>query len=123
MLIPLSWLREYVDVVLTPEQLAERLTLLGMEVSSIERIGADWQRIVVGELLEVAPHPTSSKLSLTRVRTGEGGRELSGTHRPDLVLYNSVGVSSRPSLPLCQGNIAPTWPAARAAARASSRRR
>ncbi len=77
MRVPLSWLREFVDIDLTPEQLAERLTLLGMEVSAIDRIGADWHGIVVGELLEVAPHPNSGKLSLTRVRTGDGGAELS----------------------------------------------
>jgi hypothetical protein len=35
MRVPLSWLREFVDIDLTPEQLADRLTLLGMEVSSI----------------------------------------------------------------------------------------
>ena len=77
MRVPLSWLREYVDVELSPEELAERLTLLGMEVSAIERIGDDWQRVVVGELLEVAPHPNSKRLSLTRVRIGEGEPELS----------------------------------------------
>ena len=77
MRVPLSWLREFVDIDLTPEELAERLTLLGMEVSSIERIGSDWHGIVVGELLEVAPHPGSNKLSLTRVRTGDGEGELS----------------------------------------------
>ena len=37
MRVPLAWLREYVDVELTPEQLAERLTLLGMEVRGVER--------------------------------------------------------------------------------------
>ena len=77
MRIPLSWLREFVDVDLSPEDLAEKLTLLGMEVSSIERIGSDWHNIVVGELLEVEPHPNSNKLSLTRVRTGIGDEELS----------------------------------------------
>ncbi|MEA2026132.1 MAG: phenylalanine--tRNA ligase subunit beta, partial [Chloroflexota bacterium] len=77
MRVPLSWLREFVDFDLTPEELAERLTLLGMEVSSIDRIGADWHGIVVGELLEVTPHPNSNKLSLTRVRTGDGEEELS----------------------------------------------
>lgn len=77
MRIPLSWLREFVDFDLTPEQLAEKLTLLGMEVSAIERIGADWRGIVVGELLEVEPHPNSNKLSLTRVRTGVDDEELS----------------------------------------------
>ena len=39
MRVPLSWLRDYVDIQLTPEQLAERLTLLGMEVKGIERRG------------------------------------------------------------------------------------
>ncbi|MEX1295789.1 MAG: phenylalanine--tRNA ligase subunit beta [Candidatus Limnocylindrales bacterium] len=77
MRVPISWLREFVEVDLPPEELAEKLTLLGMEVSAIERIGADWHDIVVGELLEVAPHPNSAKLSLTRVRTGVGDEELS----------------------------------------------
>ena len=40
MRVPLSWLREFVDVDLTPEALAERLTLLGMEVKGIDRAGA-----------------------------------------------------------------------------------
>jgi phenylalanyl-tRNA synthetase beta chain len=75
--VPLSWLREFVDVDQTPEQLADRLTLLGMEVSAIERIGGDWHGIVVGELLEVGPHPGSSRLSLTRVRVGHAEPELS----------------------------------------------
>ena len=78
MRVPLSWLREYVDVDLTPEQLAERLTLLGMEVKGIERIGDDWQRVVVGELLEVAPHPNADRLSLTtRPRRRRPSTELS----------------------------------------------
>ncbi len=77
MLVPLSWLREFVDVELEPEALAERLTLLGMEVQGIERIGADWASVVVGELLEVVPHPTTSRLSLTRVAVGDGRAPLS----------------------------------------------
>ena len=76
MRVPLSWLRELVDVQETPEQLADRLTLLGMEVSAIERFGSDWRRVVVGELLEVGPHPGSARLSLTRVRVGPEVPEL-----------------------------------------------
>ncbi|MEK6720229.1 MAG: phenylalanine--tRNA ligase subunit beta [Chloroflexota bacterium] len=72
MRVPLSWLRDYVDVELTPEQLAERLTLLGMEVKGIERFGSDWQNVVVGELLSVERHPRADRLSLTRVTIGEG---------------------------------------------------
>ena len=72
MKVPLSWLREYVDVDLSPESLAERLTLLGMEVKGIVRWGDDWQNVVVGELLSVEPHPRADRLSLTRVTTGDG---------------------------------------------------
>ena len=53
-------------------QLAERLTLLGMEVKGIERWGADWRNVVVGELLAVEPHPRADRLSLTRVDVGDG---------------------------------------------------
>jgi phenylalanyl-tRNA synthetase beta chain len=78
MRVPLSWLRDYVAVELSPDALAERLTLLGMEVQGIESIGTDWQDVVVGELLEVRPHPRADRLSLTRVRTGpdEPEREI-----------------------------------------------
>ncbi len=72
MRVPLGWLGDYVDVELTPEQLAERLTLLGMEVKGIERWGADWRSIVVGELLTVEKHPRADRLSLTTVSVGTG---------------------------------------------------
>jgi phenylalanyl-tRNA synthetase beta chain len=70
--VPLSWLRDYVDFDLAPEALAERLTLLGMEVKGIERWGGDWQNVVVGELLSVEQHPRADRLSLTTVRVGDG---------------------------------------------------
>ena len=53
MRVPLRWLREYVDLDMSPEGLAERLTLLGMEVKGLETWGADWRNVVVGELLSV----------------------------------------------------------------------
>ena len=70
MRVPLSWLREFVDLQLDPEQLAERLTLLGMEVKHIERWGADWQNVVIGELLTVEKHPRADRLHLTTVAVG-----------------------------------------------------
>ena len=72
MRVPLSWLADYVAVELAPEALAERLTLLGMEVKSIERRGTEWRNVVVGELLAVEKHPRADRLSLTRVTTGAG---------------------------------------------------
>ncbi len=76
MRVPLSWLRDFVDVELTPEQLAERLTLLGMEVKHVERWGADWQGVVTGELLTVEKHPRADRLSLTTVTLGDGSEPL-----------------------------------------------
>jgi phenylalanyl-tRNA synthetase beta chain len=70
--VPLTWLREYIDFDLAPDALAERLTLLGMEVKGIERWGGDWQNVVVGELLSVEKHPRADRLSLTSVRIGDG---------------------------------------------------
>jgi phenylalanyl-tRNA synthetase beta chain len=72
MRVPLSWLREIVDIDMTPEALAERLTLLGMEVKGIIAWGEDWQNVVVGELLSVGPHPRADRLSLARVTVGDG---------------------------------------------------
>jgi len=72
MRVPLSWLRELVDFDLSPEQLGERLTLLGMEVKGVERRGTEWENVVVGELLAVEKHPHADRLSLTRVTTGRG---------------------------------------------------
>jgi phenylalanyl-tRNA synthetase beta chain len=72
MRVPLSWLREYVDVELSPSELAEQLTLRGMEVSAIEIGGADWTDVVVGRLLSVDRHPNADKLWLTSVEVGDG---------------------------------------------------
>lgn len=77
MRVPLSWLRDYVDFDLPVERLAERLTLLGMEVGSIETIGADWSNVVVGELLEVVQHPNADRLNLTKVRVSTSDAPLS----------------------------------------------
>ena len=72
MKIPLSWLREFTDVQLTAEQLADALTLRGLEVRGVERWGVSWNKMVVGELLEVGPHPKADRLQLTKVRIGDG---------------------------------------------------
>lgn len=76
MKVPLSWLRDYIDIDLSPERLAERLTLLGMEVKGIEQWGAEWRDVVVGQLLTVERHPRADRLSLTTVDIGGGGVPL-----------------------------------------------
>jgi phenylalanyl-tRNA synthetase beta chain len=72
MRVPLSWLGEYVDVALAPAELAERLTLLGFEVKTVEAPGADWKGVVVGRVLDVKRHPNAETLWLTHVDVGDG---------------------------------------------------
>ncbi len=71
MRVPLSWLREYVAVELPVEELARRLTMAGVEVSSIERVGAAWQRVVIGRIDDLLPHPRNPAWWLAQVDSGE----------------------------------------------------
>ena len=70
MRVPLSWLKEYVDVDLPVEELAHRLTMAGLEVGEIERIGAGWTGCSVGRVLAVEPHPNADRLRLCTVDLG-----------------------------------------------------
>ncbi|MGI6208924.1 MAG: phenylalanine--tRNA ligase subunit beta [Anaerolineae bacterium] len=69
---PLSWLREYVDIDLPVEELAERITLAGLEVKAIDRVGDWWDRdrILVGRIVRVEPHPNADRLTLPVVEYG-----------------------------------------------------
>ena len=74
MKIPLSWLRKYVPVDLPVRELAHRLTMAGNEVGEVEFVGGDWERdkLVVGHVLKVEPHPNADRLSLPTVELGNG---------------------------------------------------
>jgi phenylalanyl-tRNA synthetase beta chain len=73
MKVPLSWLREYVDIDVSPEELAARLTFSGTEVGGVTTVGADYEGLVVGEVLSVGKHPSADRLSVCRV--SDGSRE------------------------------------------------
>ena len=70
MKVPVSWLKEYVDFEDTIEGLADKLTFSGLEVEGIETIGSDFAGVVVGEVLEIEPHPGADKLRLCTVEYG-----------------------------------------------------
>ncbi|MBC7255316.1 MAG: phenylalanine--tRNA ligase subunit beta [Chloroflexi bacterium] len=72
MRVPLSWLRDFVVWPVSVEALANRLTLGGLEVAKIERVGEEWDRtkIFVGQVLHVRPHPDADRLVLVTVDYG-----------------------------------------------------
>ena len=75
MRVPLSWLREYVDLDLAVEELAHRLTMAGVEVGDVLRVGG-WEHCFVGRILSVRAHPQADRLSLCRVSTGSEELEV-----------------------------------------------
>ena len=97
--VPVSWLREYVAVDASPEQIAERLHMAGMEVDRVERTGGSWgKHIHVAKLIKIEKHPNADKLLLATVDYGEGRTKTVVTGAPnlavgDVVPYAEAGAS------------------------------
>jgi len=80
MRVPLSWLKEFVDIKMPIEKLAQRLGVSGMEVAKIEYVGKSspkgdglsWEHVYVGKLVEVKAHPNADRLKIAVVDFGEG---------------------------------------------------
>jgi len=71
MKISYNWLKEYVDINVTAEKLAELLTMHSFEVENIIYQGEGLKSVVVGEVLEIEKHPDADKLNLVKVDVGE----------------------------------------------------
>ena len=120
MKVPLSWLRDFVDITLTPEELAYKLTFGGMEVEDLEYVGLapkggnidglaargsgpkakglawDPAKIVVAQILEVMPHPNADRLTLLRLDDGSGTEQTVLTGAPNLFPYKGAGPLPKP---------------------------
>ncbi|MGB5409581.1 MAG: phenylalanine--tRNA ligase subunit beta [Thiogranum sp.] len=66
-----AWLREWVNPKLDTQQLAEQLTMAGLEVDSVEPVAAGFSGVVVAEVLSVETHPDADKLRVCQVAAGE----------------------------------------------------
>ncbi len=88
MLVPLSWLREYVSWAQPPSELAEILTRAGLEVVATEQIGDWWgPEITVGQVEGVHPHPQADRLVLVDVAYGATAPERVVTGAPNLFAF------------------------------------
>jgi phenylalanyl-tRNA synthetase beta chain len=70
MLVSLKWLKDYVNIDLTASELADSLTMAGLEVDEIKVIKPAFSGVVVAQILSVKPHPSADKLSLCQVTDG-----------------------------------------------------
>ncbi len=76
MKVTLNWLKQYVDFNWSPEELTERLTMLGLEVEGVQKISGAFDGIVVAQVITRDKHPNADKLSLCRVNDGTGERQI-----------------------------------------------
>lgn len=67
-----SWLKDFIDVDLTPQELAKKLTDLGIEVASAESTGADFEGVYVAQITKIEDHPNSDHLHLVTLDRGNG---------------------------------------------------
>jgi phenylalanyl-tRNA synthetase beta chain len=70
MKVPLNWLKDYVDVILPPDELADMLTMAGCEAEKVETIGSSWDNVIIGQIKSVDPHPNADRLRLATVDLG-----------------------------------------------------
>ena len=76
MKVTYNWLKEYVDFDWSPEELAERLTMLGVEVEGVETCAGAFEGIVVGQVIVKEQHPNADRLTLCKVNDGEEERQI-----------------------------------------------
>ncbi len=117
MRVPISWLKDFVDIPpgVSIEELAERLTIAGLEVSKIHYIGVpqsenrhgvppsdhliwDPERILLGAITEVKAHPDADRLVLAVVDYGAAEMETVVTGAPNLFEYKGQGQLDPPLL-------------------------
>ena len=76
MKVTLNWLKQYVDFNWSPEELTERLTMLGLEVEGVQKLDGEFNGIVVAQVITRDKHPNADKLSVCRVNDGTGERQI-----------------------------------------------
>jgi phenylalanyl-tRNA synthetase beta chain len=115
MKVPLSWLKDYVNITLPVEDLAERLTLAGLEVEHIDYIGVaparlaevhgsqadesvqragllwDREKIVIARIVEVRPHPNADRLVLADIDYGAETTHQVVTGAPNIFYLKGQG--------------------------------
>jgi phenylalanyl-tRNA synthetase beta chain len=95
MIVTYNWLKEFVDFDFSPEDLSHRLTMAGLEVDAMEKLGEGLDSVIVARLASVDRHPDAERLTLCQVDTGSETVQVvcgASNHRTgDLVALAQVG--------------------------------
>ncbi|MGC8743596.1 MAG: phenylalanine--tRNA ligase subunit beta [Verrucomicrobiia bacterium] len=76
MKVTLNWLKNYVEFDWSAPELAERLTMLGLEVESITKVGGELEGVVIAQVITKDKHPNADKLTVCRVFDGKQERQI-----------------------------------------------
>lgn len=90
---PLSWLKEYVDIDCSAEELKDKLFSCGFEVEEMEYIAKNIEKIVTCKILSIDKHPNADKLSVTKVDAGKFGQLQIITSAKNIAVGNVVPVA------------------------------
>ncbi len=97
-----TWLRDYVDLRVSPEEIAERLTMLGLEVEAFEKVSPQFERVVAARIVSVKPLSGSDHLLVAEVDAGPTGTFTVVSGAPN-VRPGTVGVLALPGAKLPGG--------------------
>jgi phenylalanyl-tRNA synthetase beta chain len=70
MKVPVNWLKDYVDIDVSPQELGDRLTMSGSKVEEVIIAGQEIQKVVTGKILKIESHPDAEKLVICQVDIG-----------------------------------------------------
>lgn len=76
MRVPLKWLKDYVEIDVSPREFAEGLTMSGSKVETVETLGENIKNVVVGKIASVEKHPNADKLLVAQVDIGSGSLQI-----------------------------------------------
>ena len=85
-----SWLKDFIDIDLTPEDLVKKLTDLGIEVASVETTGADFEGVYVAQIVKIEDHPDSDHLHLVTLDLGGGKTQRVVCGAPNVAVGQKV---------------------------------
>lgn len=72
MQVSIKWLKDYIDFDLSPEELADKLTMAGVPVENIHRAGEGIEKVVTGKIVKIEPHPNADKLCVCTLDVAAG---------------------------------------------------
>ncbi|QBG34746.1 phenylalanine--tRNA ligase subunit beta [Litorilituus sediminis] len=66
-----SWLREWVNPAISSDELAHQITMAGLEVDGVDPVAGEFNKVIIGEVVECGPHPDADKLQVTKISLGD----------------------------------------------------